>query len=192
MENTAKGIDTGKLKRQLQNEVEQWVNRTFNFINLNVVEKMARVDNTELAELIEENYRDTDQNAIDFIDNEGLKSKYKTWTSLAEAEGNESNPLAFVNELHDSDFDDWQDKQQDDNYPMWSTLFEFRTSNNDYYLPAAKKAGLGIINAFGDFNELLFMKSCGHSFYSAYWIPMYLYWNERAKEEYKDIDYSDL
>jgi hypothetical protein len=52
--------------------------------------------------------------------------------------------------------------------------------------------GLGVIEGLDSFNNILFMTSAGHSFYSAYWIPLYLKIYESDSEKFKDLDYSSL
>jgi hypothetical protein len=39
---------------------------------------------------------------------------------------------------------------------------------------------------------MVFMTSGGHSFYSSYWIPLYLEIYPDEKEKYKEVDFSDL
>ena len=51
---------------------------------------------------------------------------------------------------------------------------------------------LGVIEGLDDFNNLLFMTSAGHSFYSAYWIPLYFNLFPLEAEKYAGINYSDL
>ena len=66
--------------------------------------------------------------------------------------------------------------QDDENYPMWSTLFEFKSSfdNTQSNIEKAQEVGLGVIEGLEPFNTTLFAMSCGHSFYASYWIPLYL------------------
>lgn len=52
--------------------------------------------------------------------------------------------------------------------------------------------GLGVIQGLDDFNNILFMTSAGHSFYSAYWIPLYLKLFPTEAEKYAGINYQDL
>jgi hypothetical protein len=52
--------------------------------------------------------------------------------------------------------------------------------------------GLGVIEGLDDFNNLLFMTSAGHSFYSAYWIPLYFKLYPSEAEKYAGVNYSDL
>jgi hypothetical protein len=87
-----------------------------------------------------------------------------------------------------------REESEQDNYPMWNTLFEFRNEPADFELAAAIEAGCGVIDAFGPFNITIFMTSAGHSFYSAYWIPMYLAmpYNEDVRKKYKNVDYSGM
>lgn len=186
MTTTIKSVS--ELKRQLETEVNQWVDRTFNFIQLNVIETMARAEGSELIEFIENEDLLDSEGAQMFIDEYSHESEYLEYLK----DNEDATPLDFITENYNDDFDEWRYEQQSDNYPMWNTLFEFRHSAHCSELGAAQKSGIGLINAFGDFNDILFMASCGHSFMAAYWIPMYLNWNDRAREEYAGISYSDL
>jgi hypothetical protein len=77
---------------------------------------------------------------------------------------------------------------------MWNTLFEFRDSfyNSEEDTEKCIKLGLGVIEGLEPFNNIIFMTSAGHSFYSAYWIPLYFEFYPDEKEKYKNINYSDL
>jgi len=77
---------------------------------------------------------------------------------------------------------------------MWNTCFEFRDSfrNTDKDIETILSVGLGVISGLDDFNNILFMKSAGHSFYSTYWIPLYLEFYPDEKIKYSGINYQDL
>jgi hypothetical protein len=77
---------------------------------------------------------------------------------------------------------------------MWNTLFEFRDGyfNSEENIEKCMSVGLGVIEGLDSFNNILFMTSAGHSFYSAYWIPLYLKIHESDSEKFKDLDYSSL
>jgi hypothetical protein len=77
---------------------------------------------------------------------------------------------------------------------MWNTLFEFRDGyfNSEENIEKCMSVGLGVIEGLDSFNNILFMTSAGHSFYSAYWIPLYLKIYESDSEKFKDLDYSSL
>jgi c-di-AMP phosphodiesterase-like protein len=81
-----------------------------------------------------------------------------------------------------------------ENYPMWNSCFEFRDSfyNSEEDIEKCLSVGLGVIEGLDDFNNLLFMTSAGHSFYSAYWIPLYFKFFPHEAEKYAGINYSDL
>jgi len=77
---------------------------------------------------------------------------------------------------------------------MWNTCFEFRDSfyNSEEDIEKCMSVGLGVIEGLDDFNNIIFMKSAGHSFYSAYWIPLYFKLFPHEAEKYAGINYSDL
>jgi hypothetical protein len=83
---------------------------------------------------------------------------------------------------------------EQENYPMWNTCFEFRDSyyNSEENIEKCISVGLGVIEGLDDFNNILFMTSAGHSFYSAYWIPLYFKLFPQEAEKYAGIKYQDL
>jgi hypothetical protein len=93
---------------------------------------------------------------------------------------------------HEEDIDNLIAEQE--NYPMWNTCFEFRDSfyNSEEFIEICSSVGLGVIEGLNDFNNIVFMKSAGHSFYSAYWIPLYFKLFPLEAEKYAGIDYQDL
>lgn len=83
--------------------------------------------------------------------------------------------------------------EYDENYPMWSTCFEIRSNwAHENWIEKAQEIGLGVIEGLDDFNPCFFMTSCGHSFYSAYWIPLYLALYPAEAETYKGVDFQHV
>jgi len=181
------GIDNMKdLERELLKEVQDWQSKTFNHIQLNVYEKIC--DNTlfEYIEQLEPNYEE-------ILNNYSLWSEYEEWLKDNDIEDNdeeakEENKKTFIEENHPYKLED----SQSENYPMWNTLFEIKEGNWETLTEAAKKVGCGIISGMDDFNDTIFMMSCGHSFYSSYWIPMYLEIFKSEAKKYKGVNYSHL
>jgi hypothetical protein len=197
----------------LEKEVKNWVDRTFNFIQLEVVEGFAQHTGREIMEyvrykepraVVEEWLYEMDDELkvsefIDACDSDFPVSDY------TEAEGTikESFVKAYGGETW-IDFVDWLlAKYEDDiqeylyeqeNYPAWNTLFEFRDTAwcGEEDLQVAMKLGLGVIEGLEPFEPMLFMMSAGHSFYSAYWTPLYLSLNETARKKYEGVNYSHL
>ena len=93
---------------------------------------------------------------------------------------------------NEDDIVDWIYEQE--NYPMWNTCFEFRDGfyNSEEEIEKCLSVGLGVIEGLDDFNNLVFMSSAGHSFYSAYWIPLYLKLFPSEAEKFAGINYQDL
>lgn len=163
----------------LKREAEDWLDRTFNFIQLEVFEDVAEKEGTQLIEQVrskEIDWEDIADYAGHYGDKKWIKAQSKEYPDI------EDHP----------NYDDVRDQLQNDNYPMWNTLFEFRNKPGDKVIEAAIEAGLGVIEAFGPFNTALFATSAGHSFYSAYWIPLYLSlpWNDDVREKYKGVKYN--
>jgi len=206
-------ISKDELKRELETTIEAWVNKTFNFIQLAVLEKY------------------TDNNLFEYIRYQSPQDVFEDWLN----DCNEMEKVAeFFSENKLEDFESFQDKYEaiedtminslvecfgiekfeefkdwcidtyaddinefiyeQDNYPMWNTCFEFRDSfyNSEEDVQKCISVGLGVIEGLDDFNNLVFMTSCGHSFYSAYWIPLYFKLFPVQAEKYEGINYSDL
>jgi hypothetical protein len=160
---------------ELKRDVEKWV-REFNYINLDTLQAVAEKEGTEIIEYI--------------------RQQDITWDDVAEFTGDEKKSLKrkFKTIENHPDYDDIRIQKEQDNYPMWNTLFEFKEEASDEEIQAAIDAGFGVIENFSDFNQILFVAGAGYSFYGAHWIPMYLNlpWNKELKKQFKNTDYSML
>lgn len=164
----------------LKSAVSSWVG-TFNFIQLEVLEKMA--DNC-LFEYIRRPEPDYDE----FLNNYSRHAEYKEWLKENEAEDNEENKKAFCEE--DTSFQFFLDQLYSDNYPMWNTCFEFKENESGDVIQAAVDSGFGIIEGLVPFNTILFVAGCGYSFYGAHWIPLFLKlpWNTDIRDRVKELN----
>jgi hypothetical protein len=199
------------LKLSLQRTVNIWVDRTFNFLPLEVVEKWSdnnlfeyiRNPSTEsiLADWLWE--MDSDNIIMDFCEKNTLDfNLYGNQTDgtleecFRKAYGDAIwfDFLEYLKKEYEYEIDDFANEKMNENYPMWNTLFEFRDSfyNSDEDSEKILSVGLGLIEGLEPFNNMIFMTSGGHSFYSDYWIPLYLKFYPDEAVKYKDIDYSDL
>jgi len=72
------------------------------------------------------------------------------------------------------------------------TIAIIKSEPPESWLEAAESVGLGVIeNTVSEhLNSTLFAMSAGHSFYSAYWIPLYLKLFESERKKYTNIDFS--
>ncbi len=200
------------LKQELEREVKTWVDRNFNFIQVSVLEKVS--DNNlfefivypSVEDIFEDWLNDCliGEKILDYLSHHELDEEDK----LAKFNEYPRPSIQTVKDIFGEDFydyfKDWcLDVQQDDideflysneNYPMWNTCFEFRDSfrNTDEDVQTILSTGLGVIRGLDDFNNIIFMKSAGHSFYSAYWIPLYLEFYPDEKIKYSEINYQDL
>lgn len=167
----------------LKNEASKFVDTRFNFIQLNVLQKMA---NDCLYEYI----RPEEPDYLEFLNNYGLHSEFKDATEQ-EAEEADTETLKEFCE-NESSFDSWVQDVESGNYPMWNTCFEFRDEPSEEVIQAAIDAGFGIIEGLDDFNTILFSSGCGYSFYGAHWIPLFLNlpWNKDLKKQAKEVNYS--
>jgi hypothetical protein len=190
--------------RELQRIVERWVDETFNFLKVSVVERIAEnpVPNSgDYASCLFEHIRQESIN--DLVDDYLIDIDVKTKEALKQ-EAKEELFLEPENEiLSDKEFRLFliEEKEQEireyyedrENYPLWGTVFEFKERAPEHWLEKAQSVGLGVIESFDEFNHSLFMTSCGHSFYGSYWIPLYLsifrqYNDNLAK--YANVDFS--
>jgi len=207
------------LKQELEKTIHLWVERTFNFIQVGVLEKYC--DNT-LVDYIRT--KSVQEAFYDWLSDYDAKSKINEWLTECneywETTDEEFNVELKIEEYSQhagsikesfvfafgdkwDEFERWCcDNYEDDivdwiyeqDYPMWNTCFEFRDGfyNSEEEIEKCLSVGLGVIEGLDDFNNLLFMTSAGHSFYSAYWIPLYFKLFPSEAEKFAGINYSDL
>ena len=202
--------------RELYAEVSTWVNTTFNYIDVSVYQKMADdclFDYIRQAPL--SGYAD---NFDDYLTNDEAEKWVQEYLEEEDMEGNKpkecvkylkavkdnysrtefenifgkeelANLIKWVEEHKEDELREFS--YEDENYPMWNTLFEFKEcmygSEDD--IEKAQAVGLGVIEGLEPFETTVFMMSCGHSFYGSYWIPLYLKLHDKEKE-YEGVDYS--
>jgi hypothetical protein len=206
-------LSAEELKRELENKINIWVERSFNYIQVNALEKYCDnqlIDYIRLlspTEVFEDWLNDCNEmekvaefySANEMDGFEEFQSKYESIedtmiNSLIECFGIEK-----FEEFKDWCIDQYANDLSDyiyeqDYYPMWNTCFEFRDSfyNQEESIEICKSVGLGVIQGLDDFNNIVFMTSAGHSFFSAYWIPLYLKLFPSEAEKYAGINYQDL
>lgn len=205
-------ISEQELKRELEKTIHLWVERTFNFIQVGVLEKYC--DNTLMdyirTKSVQEAFYDWlgEYDSIDKIIVWLEKQDYELGSKLDLYRNNTGTiKQSFIDSFGEDKWDEFSEfcceEYEDDiieyiyeqeNYPMWNTCFEFRDSfyNSEEDIEKCLSVGLGVIEGLDDFNNLLFMTSAGHSFYSAYWIPLYLKLFPSEAEKFAGVDYSDL
>lgn len=207
-----KTVSKAELLRELEQKVHDWVNRQFNFIGLDVVEKVADdmlvdyIAQPDFKEMVIDYLDDCDEVTIieDYCDTTGIDNKQERIDKYVAYKGTIEESftacidedydgfLSFTENEYNEDIQEYIDEQ--DNYPMWSTLFEWRDSyyNSQNTTDVVISKGCGVIEDLEGFNNLIFMKSAGHSFYSSYWIPIYLELFPDEEEKYADINYEGL
>lgn len=167
---------TVKTAEELKTIVSSWVDRSFNYIDLANAEK---VFDQMLMEHIESNQ--TEATAQDFLLDYSYEEEFK--------DSENDSALEYAQDEHEDEFLEYAEQ---DHYPMWSTLFEFRSEPSAATIDAARDAGFGIITSSDNYNTMLFVKGAGYSFYSGHWIPMYLALPWVRNEQYQGIDYSHV
>lgn len=200
------------LKQELEKTIHLWVERTFNFIQVGVLEKYC---NNTLVDYIRT--KSVQEGFYDWLSDYDSESKVNEWADDSEQDDvlikmdiyknhqgtiKESFIIAYGDKW--DEFSAWCCEQYEDdiieyiyeqeNYPMWNTCFEFRDGfyNSEEEIEKCLSVGLGVIEGLDDFNNLLFMTSAGHSFYSAYWIPLYFKLFPSEAEKFAGINYQDL
>ena len=237
MENQV-SISKDELKKELEKTIHLWVERNFNFIQVEVLEKYCDntlvdyirnpsvekkfydwlYDSKEIKKIREFLFNQDNENIKDWLDvctemekvseffskNEmedfdAFQTKYESINdtkinSLIECFGIETFEKfkEWCLETYEDDIYEYIYEQE--NYPLWDVCFEFRDDfyNSEEDVKKCLSVGLGVIEGLDDFNNLLFMTSAGHSFYSAYWIPLYLKFFPLEAEKFAGINYSDL
>jgi hypothetical protein len=202
------------LLRELEQTVKSWVDRSFNFLPLQVVEKMS--DNCLHDFIVQPDKRlylfeyldDCDETILilDYCQQNDIDDEDERLSKYIKHEGTIKQSFIdcinedfdsfcdFVLEEYESDIEDFISEKNGENYPMWNTCFEWRDSyrNEDETNEKVINVGCGVIEGLEPFNNLIFMTSAGHSFYSSYWIPLYFRLFPNEEEKYKGIDYSSL
>ena len=195
--------------QQLYREVNIWVERNFNFIQVDVLNKYS---DDNLMEYIL--YPSAEEEFYEWLTNYDVVEKIKSWKEdfnekdyLSSIYNGKSYYDAFIeiesvdgwNEFREFCLDEYADDinefiYEQENYPMWNTCFEFRDSfrNNYEDNQIVMKLGMGVISGLEDFNDIIFMKSAGHSFYGSYWIPLYLEFYPDEKQKYKGVKFSQF
>ncbi len=207
-------VNEDSLLRELKQTVESWVDRSFNFLSLEVVEKMSDNNlhdfivqpdkNLYLFEYLDDcdetilildycqqnDIDDEDERIFKYIRCEGtIKESFiecidEDWDGFCD----------FVLEEYESDIEDFISEQNDENYPIYGTCFEWRDSyrNEQETTDKVLSLGCGVIDGLEPFNNMMFMTSGGHSFLSAYWIPLYLSLFPSETEKYSGLNYQGL
>lgn len=207
-----KEVSKKELLVELEQTVHKWVQTRFNFIDISVVEKMADgnlydyIVQPDFSEMLIDYLDDADEIIIieDYCKSIEINDYQKKIENYISYKGNiEESFVACIdddwdgfllfteNEYYD-DIQEFIDEQE--NYPMWNTLFEWRDDYHNAYdtTEIVISKGCGVVEELDGFNNLIFMKSAGHSFYSAYWIPIYLELYPDEAEKYKDLNYEGI
>ena len=207
-----KEVSKKELLVELEQTVHKWVQTRFNFIDISVVEKMADgnlydyIVQPDFSEMVIDYLDDADEIIIieDYCKSIEINDYQKKIENYISYKGNiEESFVACIdddwdgfllfteNEYYD-DSQEFIDEQE--NYPMWNTLFEWRDDYHNGYdtTEIVISKGCGVVEELDGFNNLIFMKSAGHSFYSAYWIPIYLELYPDEAEKYKDLNYEGI
>ena len=175
--------------RELRQKVEEFINREFNFIDLEVYQTC----NESFFEYIRQQpIADYVEDYIDSLSEDEKRDLEEEIKEELDIPVNNEVLEEYVLEWKEDEVREWvQDNRYDsDNYPCWSILFEFRSEPPESWVEAAEEVGLGVVDPQFAFNTTLFSKSAGHSFYSSYWIPLYLKIFTYEKEKWANIDFS--
>lgn len=169
--------------RDLKDEVNIWVEREFNFIQLEVYEKCNEYLFEHIRQEPVESFLDEYMYSL---------SEEETLDLIEDAVSNGFKDIKeYLTEEKEDDVREWVDENHySENYPVWSTLFEFKSEPPESWITAAQEVGLGVIDPQEAFKTTLFATSAGHSFYSSYWIPLYLAIFEQRRSYWANVDFS--
>ena len=175
------------LEFELKQAVNNWIDRQFNILHIDVIKIVLESEGDYLEEYIEPAPIDYD----DMLNNYSLHKEYKEWCNDNEFSNEELEDNETKASFLEDNYQGYIDEAQESNYPMWNFIFEHKGSTWEALSEAALKAGCGVINQSDYFNDAIFMRSAGHSFLSAYWVKIYLELFDK-EGKYKDVDYSRL
>jgi len=184
------------MKTQTQKEItrhdildmaSKWVDSSFNFIRLNVYEKMADGSLFDYIRAEEPDYQE-------FVNNYNLQDELDEYKKDRQGDDEDEILKEFCEEEQANSFDRYRSDQERDNYPMWGTVFEWKDEPSETMVQAGIDAGFGVIESMDDFDTTFFVSGAGYSFYGAHWIPLFLAmpWNDELREQAKGLNYSDL
>jgi len=207
-----KEVSKKELLVELEQTVHKWVQTRFNFIDISVVEKMADgnlydyIVQPDFSEMVIDYLDDADEiiiiedycKSIEINDYEKKIEQYISYKGNIEEsfvaciDDDWDGFLLFTENEYNDDIQEFIDEQE--NYPLWNTLFEWRDEYHNAYdtTEIVISKGCGVVEELDGFNNLIFMKSAGHSFYSSYWIPIYLELYPDEAEKYKDLNYEGI
>ena len=106
----------------MKTKATEWYNREFNEVQLEVLIKMS---GDELLEYIRQ--PSNEERAEEWLDHQ-FKDERKEIQELYETyveEGSDDSLSEWLAENYDDEISDWLDEQEPE-YPMWNTCFEFR------------------------------------------------------------------
>ena len=173
-----KTVSKADLLRELEQKVHDWVNTQFNFIQLEVLEKVS--DDMLIDNIVTPDFQDSIIEYLDDCDEITIIEDYCNSTGIDNAKERVDKYVAFKGNIEDSfiscidedwdgflvfteneyaeDIQEYIDEQE--NYPMWNTLFEWRDSyyNSTDTTDIVLSKGCGVIEELDGFNNLIFMK----------------------------------
>lgn len=171
----------------LKQRVSQWVDREFNFIQLDNFQTVLKANDFELYDII----RQKDWLFEFWLENmhgQMLTEFVQHFDSFAETDVNntfecfqnfQDDFWEFIEQNYPHEYESFQNDRQHQNYPMWGTIFEFRHEPPEELIEACVNAGFGVIESCEHYNTSLFVSGAGYSFYGAHWIPAYLEYYDR-------------
>lgn len=169
---------------------EQWQGESFNHIDIDTFNADLETNGESIHENIEpldimDDFISYDCNNINELTTE-YKEENEITGELHEIKEDEE----FMEWLELTDeFISYKEDRGQENYPMWNTLFEWKEKSTEEWNELAMKAGFGLINECGNFNDTLFVAGAGYSFYGQHWIPLFLSlpYNKKLRKECQEL-----
>lgn len=186
MATTQEQKDNNSKAHELKAKVNYWVDSTFNYIRLEVYEKC--LDNQLFDSIRPTPITDLAEDYLDSISGLIKKELIDSYEEeIGHSDPSEVELLEFLVEFKEDEVRDYLSYEV--NYPVWNTIFEFKNVPTERWLDKAQSVGFGVIEETEFFNASLFSTSAGHSFYSSYWIPLYLSIFENERKKYRNVNF---
>lgn len=177
--------------KEIESEVKKRFDQDFNQIQVEVVKTYCEHgEDTGFCGFYEAVLAPSGEiQAAEYLQNhdtEELEQEYKEDTGAETIE--QAELIEWLIENKDNEISDAF--QESEHYPMWSTLFEAKDSFMSDWLTGhvdeLYDAGIGVIDAIGSLNAMMFIAGAGYDFYGAHWIPLYVHllqWVEVDQDE---------
>lgn len=206
-----KDNDKSTLVDELNIKVTSWLHSSFNFISINILNKLT--DNNlieymyfgETSDYLLKYLDDCDEVILilDYLQNnsfdneDDIISSYQSFNGtikesfIACVSDDWDDFCSFVLDEYDNDIKEFIFEQNEDEFPAHYTCFEFRDAyfnEQEEILYKAVNLGMFVIEGVEDLNRLLFIPHSDSNFICKHLTPFYLELFPSEKEKYGHLD----